>query len=329
MMASDFIPPDQRTFPAWSRYASYVPLYGLGVPLVKLLGLVGQWPEPAIRAATRSMRDFGDYQATEHDVFACAGFKSGTTWVLQIAVQIAYRGNAEFDNIHSVVPWPDAPGPFQPYMIPLDDESPQKRSPTGLRVIKTHYAEEKVPYSPKARYIAVVRDPKDVIVSSYHFLRSMIYGPLMPPVKRWVEVFLQGALPQGSWSQHLASYWRVRDRSNVLFMTYEQMKQDSRGTVGKVAQFMGVELSPPEFEKVLQCSSFAHMKQHQSQFDPGQVVPWGGADYMLRQGRTGTSGELLTPALQRQIDDCCRAELKRLGCDFPYEQAFRCANQPL
>ena len=28
------------------------------------------------------------------------------------------------------------------------------------------------------------------------------------------------------------------------------------------------------------------------------------------------------PAQQQQIDDHCRAELKRLGCDFPYDAAF-------
>ena len=46
-----------------------------------------------------------------------------------------------------------------------------------------------MPYTDDARYIAVVRDPKDVCVSGYHFLRSMLWGPLAPSVERWVDYF--------------------------------------------------------------------------------------------------------------------------------------------
>ena len=43
---------------------------------------------------------------------------------------------------------------------------------------------------------------------------------------------------------------------------------------------------------------------------------------MMRRGQSGASSELLTPEQQRRIDDHCRAELKRLGCDFPYDASF-------
>jgi len=43
---------------------------------------------------------------------------------------------------------------------------------------------------------------------------------------------------------------------------------------------------------------------------------------MMRAGKSGGSGELLTPAQQRFIDDWCGAELVRLGCDFPYDETY-------
>jgi len=43
---------------------------------------------------------------------------------------------------------------------------------------------------------------------------------------------------------------------------------------------------------------------------------------MMRAGKSGRSSELLTPAQRRFIDDWCRAKLARLGCDFPYDEAF-------
>jgi hypothetical protein len=41
---------------------------------------------------------------------------------------------------------------------------------------------------------------------------------------------------------------------------------------------------------------------------------------MMRKGRQGGSGELLTPEQQQAIDAHCIAELKRLGSDLPYEE---------
>jgi hypothetical protein len=43
---------------------------------------------------------------------------------------------------------------------------------------------------------------------------------------------------------------------------------------------------------------------------------------MMREGRSGNSKELLTPAQQRRIDAWCAQELERLGSDFPYERIF-------
>jgi hypothetical protein len=40
----------------------------------------------------------------------------------------------------------------------------------------------------------------------------------------------------------------------------------------------------------------------------------------VRNGAQGGSSELLSPAQQRIIDVYFRAELERLGSDFPYEQ---------
>jgi hypothetical protein len=98
----------------------------------------------------------------------------------------------------------------QPMLIPLANTSPREWSGTGLRVIKTHLPQQQVPYSSAARYIALTRNPKDVIVSSYHFARALLYGPLMPSVSHWVDLHLSGSFAHGSWAQHVASYYSPR-----------------------------------------------------------------------------------------------------------------------
>ena len=322
MPASDFRPPERRPFRAWQRYLSYLPLYLLVVPVSWTFDVAGVWPR-LMRRRGALLGAFGGYRAQAGDVFACAGFKSGTTWLLQIATQVAHRGAAEFTDIHHVVPWPDCPPVLERYLVPLGDPSPLARSPTARRVIKTHLPFDAVPYSESARYIGLVRDPKDACVSSYHFMRALIFGPAMPSVATWVKSFTRPDFVPVSWAAHLQSYWRVRDRPNVLFLTYEELKRDAAGGVRRIAEHMGVELTAAELAEVVRRSSFTYMKEAQDKFNPGQVVPWGSAGgYMIRRGERGGAAELLTAEQRRQIDDDCRAQLVALGSDFPYDEAF-------
>lgn len=313
-------PPIRRSFPPWIRYPALALLYGVGVPIAKTLELFGLWP-PRI-APHRRHHAFGDYRPSAHDVFACSYMKSGTNWLLQIAVQIAHRGHAQFDNIRDMVSWPDSPS--KSFGFPsLMDTGIARQCPTGLRVIKTHLSFHDIPYSNEARYVALVRDPKDVFVSSYHFVRAMLMGPMMPSVAHWLDLFLSSRFPQGSWPVHLDSYWRVRERDNVLFLTYETLQSDLAATVRRIADFMRVSLSAAELEGVVHQSSFAHMKQLGPVFEPPMLTPWStprGA--VVRSGRRGNSRELLTPAQQRRIDEHCRAQLVQLGCDFPYDEVY-------
>lgn len=321
MTSSGFVASTPKPFPAWVRYLSLPLVYGLGAPLTKSLEAFGKWPPKSLPAAILNRDAFRNYQPDSHDVFACCYGKSGTNWLLQIAVQIAYRGGAEFENIHHLVPWPDAPKIFQRHFVPLSDAGPRLRAPSGLRVIKTHLASSDIPYNSSARYIALVRDPKDVCVSAYHFLRGILFGPMMPSVQHWVDAFTAPSWVGGSWAAHVHSYWTMRTRDNVLFLTYEEMNRDNLAIIHRIARHMGVELSPAEFNEVAHRSSFNYMKTINGKFGSGRAMPWGKWG-MIRRGESGGSAELLSAAQQRQIDDHCRAELKRLGCDFPYDEVY-------
>lgn len=317
---TDVIPRRRSGAPSWLRPVLKGVVLGVVLPISKLMG--PRWARHAGRMMTRFTGQFpAAYVPQPHDVFICSYFKSGTNWTMQIAVQIAFRGRAEFDHIHDLVPWPDMP-PGSKYAIPLDDDAPVRAAPTGLKVIKTHLPLGAVPYSRVAHYICVVRDPKDVFVSGYHFSRAAALGPLMPRLPDWLDVYLSPETPLGSWAEHLASYWSVRHEPNVLFLTYESMRADLPGTVDRIAQCMGVTLTPEERAAVIERSGFEHMKKIGHKFDP-PGAPWSnGSGAMIRRGQRGASGELLSAADQRRIDDYWRAELARIDCDFPYDREF-------
>lgn len=267
---------------------------------------------------------FRGYVPGKQDVFVMTFAKSGTNWMMQIALQLIYHAKAEFDHIHSVVPWPDAKlmNPMMGnYAIPLDRATGWQTAPERKRVIKTHFNWELLPYSEDARYISVIRDPKDVFVSAYFFLKNTGMGPAMPSVDTMYRLFLADKfLLGGSWPANAAGYWAQRHRPNVFIASFKSMKRDLEGTVRRVAAFLDIRQSDEVIRQVCEKSSFQYMKKIDHKFGTGRMVPWGAASEMIRKGQQGGSGEMLTPARQRELDAHCIAELKRLGSDLPYEE---------
>jgi Sulfotransferase domain len=301
---------------------------GLMRPLIRGLEFTGGAEKLLSSMAAQSLRraqanPFCRYAAGAHDVIVMTYPKSGTNWMLQIVHQLVHHGKAEYDHIHDVVPWPDVetmPGFMRRYAIPLDQATDWESAPERKRVIKTHFDWDLIPYSPEARYIAVIRDPKDVFVSSYFFLKDGLYGSAMPKVDTWYRLFLSKYfMMTGSWAANTAGYWAVRQRPNVLVLSFKAMKKDLRFTVKEVASFLGISASDALIDEVTRLSSFEYMKTIDHKFHMGKMIPWQDAGSMIRKGRQGGSSELLTPERQREIDAHCKAELQALGSDFPYD----------
>ncbi len=264
---------------------------------------------------------FAGYRPGAHDVFVTCFSKSGTNWTMQMAVQLAHRGAAEFEHIHHLVPWPDAP--LFPGVIPLDDPGPRQRAPTGLRAIKTALPAAYVPYSPDARYLCVARDPKEIVVSAYYFVTSTFGLRAHISPEQWLELSLKPTSMISMWPEHMASYWSWRDRPNVLVLMFPEMKRDLAGTVDRVARHLGVTLDADQRAAVIHKCSFAYMKSKQSCFAPPRMPLLTGRarGEMIRSGKTGDL-DFITPKLRAQLDEMMLARLRELGSDFPYRELF-------
>lgn len=263
---------------------------------------------------------YSDYIFRKQDVIVTTYPKSGTTWMKQIAVQIGYLGEGEYDHIDDVVPWPDN---LVPQEGPeLNDISGLSDSPTGLHVIKSHLEAEYVPYDTGVKCICVIRDPKDTLVSVVHFengFNKLLFDHTVP-VNEWIAAFQTDRFIYQPWAELTDSWWTLRDRDNVLIMFYEDMKKDPETAVKQVAQFLEIELTRDQLSKVLEKSSFKYMKANDDKFAP--PVGDAGRVPMVRSGRSGNSKELFSADVQRQIDEYCIRKLSELGSDFPYKNRY-------
>lgn len=305
------------------RWLSYIPLWLVFVPVARFMEWRGSWPR---KVFGKGMKQFfkwpADVQPGAQDIVVSSYFKSGTNWMLQIATQVAWHGSAEFEHIHDLVPWPEFPARLG-FAVQYQDVAASE-CPSGLRVIKTHFAPGRgVPFNDAARYICVVRDPKSVFASSYPFIRNGSLGPLMPSPASWLDMYLSEDALFGPWADFTAACWALRHRPNVLFLRYEAMQQDLPGTIDQVAAFMGVPLSAEQKQRVHDRSTFSAMKPISHKFDPiGVGPPWAmphGA--MVRRGESKAGKELL-PGAHACIDAWSQQRLRTLQSDFPYQDYY-------
>jgi hypothetical protein len=286
----------------------------LGLALPAIRRIIGH-----ANSDVRKAKVFAGYEPTEHDVFIATFPKSGTNWAMQMAVQIAWRGEAKLEHIHELVAWPEAAFTG---IVPLRDPGPRERCPTGKRAIKTAIDAAFVPYREAATYVTVLRDPKDVFVSAYHFLFGVFDLHDDVTLDEWLALFLTPDFPGGSWARHTASWWALRERPNVRVLAFTDLKRDLPGAVRSVAAAMRVELTDAEVARVAARCSFEHMQQHESQFAPPRMRFTRGQGTMVRAGRVGGFRELLSRSQQAAIDRHFQAELASLGSDFPYAEMF-------
>lgn len=266
------------------------------------------------------------FQPHPTDVFISPYAKCGTTWVQQIVHGLRTRGSMDFSEITAVVPWLE-----MAYDLGIDVEQPQKGQP---RAFKSHLSWELIPKG--ARYIYVIRDPRDVVVSMYHFLEGWFFetGSIPLPViaREW---FMKAREPGRYWS-HVASWWPHRNDSEVLFLCYENMTQDLPGTVRRIAQFIGCALDDELLNRVVRQSSIEFMRAHKRQFDDHLIqearnavcgLPPGGESSKVRKGNVGEHVRELPSDIINELDRIWRDEIEaRIG--FPSYAALRATIPP-
>ncbi|XP_076427818.1 sulfotransferase 2A1-like isoform X2 [Peromyscus maniculatus bairdii] len=183
--------------------------------------------------------------------------KSGTNWLIEIVCLIQTKGNPEW--IQSVLIWERSP------WIETKKGLPMLINTEGPRLMSSHLPFHLFPKSffrSNAKVIYVIRNPRDVLVSGYFFLRNTKYIDNPESLGTYIEWFLKGNVPYGSWFEHTRNWLSMRENDNFLLLSYEDMKKNARRTIEKICDFLGKKLEPDELDLVLKYSSFQAMKEN-------------------------------------------------------------------
>ncbi len=242
----------------------------------------------------------GAYRPRPTDVVISPSGKCGTTWLQQTFHTLRTGGDMDFDDISRVVPWIETSN-----MLGLDLEAPQRAEPRGF---KSHLGYDMMPKG--ARYVVSLRDPKDALVSMYHFMEGWFFEPGAVTLADFAQTWLAGVGGPNYWS-HLTSWWEQRDNPDVLLLSYENMTADQPANVRRLAAFCGFALDDALLALTLERSSLPFMLKHKDRFDDFMMrelseakcnLPPGSDSSKVRKGGVGGHKAELTPDLSAAMD---------------------------
>ncbi|MGK7943478.1 MAG: sulfotransferase domain-containing protein [Microcystaceae cyanobacterium] len=235
------------------------------------------------------------YQAQKGDVFLVTYPKCGTTWTQYIVWLLLHQGQPLLPNqrLDQVFPHLEEVGKEVVQQLPIP------------RLIKTHLPYKLTPYHPQAKYLYIVRNPFDCVVSFYHHTRGFIehYNFADGTFDQFFECFIKGEVDFGDYFDHLLGWYPQSAQDNCICLTYESMQQDIKQAILKIAHFLGGRFLENAnqaliLEEVIKQSHFSQMKKDQQRWSsqrPEKMPPF------IRKGQVGDGDNYLSDEQKERL----------------------------
>jgi aryl sulfotransferase len=249
---------------------------------------------------------WNDFKFRNDDIIIATYAKSGTTWMQQIVAQLIFNG-AQGLPVAEMSPWIDLRVPPAPVKLEAVEAQEHRR------FLKTHLPVDALVFSPKAKYIYIARDGRDVLWSVYNHhatANEMWYdalnnspGLVGPPIEKPVEDIKQyyhewldnDGYPLWSLWENVNSWWAIKDLPNVLFVHYANLKRDMEGGIRNIADFLNIPIDEATWPAIIEHCSFDYMKANATESVPLGGIFWeGGAETFIHKGTNGRWKDVLT-----------------------------------
>ncbi|CAN6253761.1 unnamed protein product [Urochloa humidicola] len=297
----------------------------------------GFWYPEHLMAPSLAMRD--TFAARPTDVILATMPKSGTTWLKALVYAVVHRARhppppAAGDERHHHPLLASSPHELVPFLHDLYNGNHHHSAPPLLleempspRVLAVHAPFTALPASvleSGCRVVYLCRDPKDAFVSLRHYLDDIkpSESAAMTAFAEAFDLFCGGVSPFGPVWDHMAGYWKesVARPEEVMFLRYEDLKEDAVGCVRRLAEFLGCPFTGEEVaggvpEAVVALCSMDRMRSVQANMDGMHgTESWSFKNSaFFRKGEVGDWKAHITPEMARRLDAIVEEKLRGSG----------------
>jgi hypothetical protein len=247
--------------------------------------------------------------ADKNDTFLVSYPKSGNTWVrLLLANLIHPQEVVTLTGADQLIPSVD--GQSRRYF----EQMPRPR------VIKSHY-----PFCETyKRVIYVVRDPRDIAVSQYHFQVKRRVLDDGFPIDKFITSFVAGEVcPYGSWGENVASWTGARTGDpNFLIVRYEDLLRQTYDELSRIVLLLQMNASAERLSLAVERSTAEKMRKMEKQEgrlwastkDTRQDIPF------IRAATDGQWQSVLSPSSVQKIETAWGHLMLIFGYKLAYVQ---------
>ena len=240
------------------------------------------------------------------DLFIVSYPKSGNTWTRFLLGNLIYQDEpVTFRNVEARIP-----------SIYLFSDRQLLRLP---RIFKSHDC-----FDPRyKKVIYIVRDPRDVTVSAYHYSIKVKLLPDTCSMEEFVPLFMSGTFGSGlladprwgSWYDNVASWLAMQHNRQFLLLRYEDMLEDAARELRKAADFLGIAAAPERIARAVEWSSADKMREmEKSQSKDWQLTRETRQDKpFVRRARAGAWHSEMPRAAVARIEESWGALMQTLG----------------
>ncbi|KAK6129764.1 hypothetical protein DH2020_036471 [Rehmannia glutinosa] len=251
----------------------------------------------------------------------------GTTWSKALNYSIVNRNVYAIDqsplltcNPHALLP------PLEHDLYYLQD-NPDLGNIPSPRIFSSHIPFNVLPASireSKCKIIYLCRNPLDQFISHRHFsLKNKFQKDVVPlELDEAFDRFCQGIHSSGPFWDHMLGFWNahLKNPEKVLFLKYEDLKEDIAFHIRKIAEFLGYPFTEEEekqrlVEQIAKLCSFENLKNlevNRSGYVHGVVEK----SSFFRKGEVGDWTNYLTPAMAERFREIMESKFGGTGLMF-------------
>ncbi|XP_077445281.1 cytosolic sulfotransferase 3-like [Stigmatopora argus] len=262
------------------------------------------------------------FKAKPDDIVIASYPKSGTTWACYLLDRL-YFGKTHPEKETSLPLYMRVP--FLELCIPGHPKGKDLADQLTItpRLIKTHLPVHFVPdtfWENNCKTIYIARNPKDVVVSHFHFSRMNSIHPAPGEWDGFLQRFMEGNMAYGAWHEHVVGWWEKKQTyPNLHYIFYEDLTENLGGEIDKLCSFLGLTPSDEEKESIKDAVTFDKMKVNKlTNFTNAPLMNLKISPFM-RKGKVGDWKNHFTKAQSKQCDEHYKRKITSPGLQFRTE----------